>query len=454
MSGLSLGQLAAHGFVKLTGAQRSVGALGVLAVLPNGALVLPDGVANNIGTPGQQGFGVGVPANLPSGFAAMVGSTDAASANYGNYQYADGSVMCYVPAFFYKWGTGANGLTVNAVDIKPFGAFASVATAEAAGYALHRAFYNAGSIRPGVFVDKYQCSNNGGVASSIKNGNPLSSAADHNPFNSLTGAPANNYGGALAAAKTRGAQFFCNSRFIFAALALLAYAHGRAATGTTNCAWYDASGVSNFPKGNNNNALGDANDGTIAYVSDGYSNCGKTGSANFFARTTHNGQASGVADLNGNMWEVNTGLTSDGTNFYLLKTSANAAALTGSNTLSTDAWGATGITANYDSLGATYESLQARSTVVTYGSATQVFSAATTGTAWTAAGAGVPLAGGTTGSNAFGNDGLWDYRPNELCVISGGHWAHGSYAGAWALFLDYVRSDSGSYVGLRAASYL
>ena len=189
-------------------------------------------------------------------------------------------------------------------------------------------------------------------------------------------------------------------------------------------------------------------------MSDGYSNCGKTGSANFFARTTNNGQASGVADLNGNMWEVNTGLTSDGTNFYLLKTSADAAALTGSNTLGTDAWGATGITANYDSLGATYESLQARGALVTYGSATQVFSAATTGTAWNAAGAGVPLAGGTTGSNAFGNDGLWDYRPNELCVRSGGDWGYGSDAGAWALSLYDVRSNSYSYLGLRAASYL
>jgi hypothetical protein len=425
---------------------------------PNGIRIGSNGGAgliNNIGVPGQQGFGLGIAPDLPAGFAKLYGTDDPASDVYGNYVYTDGSVMCYVPAFFYKWGTGANGLAINGIDIKPFAAYASVADAAAAGYALHRAFYNAGTIRPGVFVDKYQCSNNGGVASSIKNGNPLSSAADHNPFNALTGAPANNYGGALAAAKTRGSQFFCNTRFIFAALALLARAHAAAATSTTHCAWYDATGVANFPKGNNNNALGDGSDAAIAYVSDGYSNCGKTGSANFFARTTHNGQASGVADLNGNMWEINTGLTSDGTNFYLLKTSANAAALTGSNTLSTDAWGATGITANYDSLGATYESLQARSAVVTYGSATQVFSAATTGTAWNAAGAGGAPFWGTTGSNAFGNDGFWDYRPNELCVFSGGAWAYGSHAGSWALVLrqTFAAARSGD-VGLRAASYL
>ena len=454
MSGLSLGQLAAHGFARLTGAQRAAGALGVLAVLPNGGLVLPDGVINNIGVPGQQGFGVGIPGALPVGFAAMTGSADVTSQNYGNYQFSDGSVMCYVPAFFYKWGTGSNGLAVNAADIKPFSHFAEVATAEAAGYALHRAFYNAGTVRPGVFVDKYQCSNNGGVASSIKNGNPLSSAADHSPFSALTGAPANNYGGALAAAKTRGAQFFCNTRFIFAAMALLAYAHARASTSSTNCAWYDATGVSNFPKGNNNNALGDVNDGTIAYVSDGYANCGKTGSANNLAKTTHNGQACGVADLNGNIWEVNTGLTSNGSEYYALKTSAGITTLTGGNTLATDAWGGAGIAANYDSLGATWGAAQALSRYVPIGSGSQVLSHSTSGSGWVAACAGLPLADGVGGANAFGNDGLWDYRPNELCVLSGGYWGDGSDAGAWALLLGNVRSDSGSGVGLRAASYL
>lgn len=412
------------------------------------------GLVNNIGIPGQQGFGAGIAPELPTGFAKLYGTDDPASDVYGNYQYSDGSVMVYVPAFFYKVGTASNGLGLNAVDVKPFDAYASVAAANAAGYALHRAFYNAGTIRPGVFVDKYQCSNNGGVASSIKLCSPLSSAADHNPFSGLTGAPSNIYGGALAAAKTRGTRFFCNTRFIFAAMALLSLAHGQAATGTAHCAWYDATGVANFPKGNNNNALGDVNDAAIAYVSDGYSNCGKTGSANFFAKTTHNGQACGVADLNGNMWEINTGLTSDGASYHLLKASVDVSTLTGGNTLSTDAWGAAGIAANYDSLGATYESMQARNAAVAFGSASQVLSSATSGTPWGVAGAGVPLTAGTGGSNLFGNDGLWDYRPNELCVISGGHWGYGSSAGAWALFLNNVRGSSDSYVGLRAASYL
>lgn len=417
------------------------------------------GTVNHIGVPGQQGFGLGIAPELPSGFAGLVGTKDPASDNYGNYVYSDGSVMVYVPAFFYKIGTGTNGLTLNAIGIKHFDAYASVADANAAGYALHRAFYNGGSIRPGVFVDKYLCSNNNGVASSIKHGIPLSSAQRGSlssaVFSALNGAPANNYGGALAAAKTRGSRFFCNTRFIFAALALLSAAHGQASTSTAFNAWYSA-GSTNFPKGCNNNALGDANDAAIAYTSDGNGayNCGLTGSANFFARTTHNGQACGVADLNGLLWEVNTGLTSNGTNYYLLKTAADAGAITGGNTLATDGWGAAGIAALYDSLGTTYESMTASNSIKYFGSASQVLSEATSGNAWAVSGAGVPLLAGTGGSNLFGNDGMWDYKPNELCVISGGYWAGGSDAGVWALNLSYVRGDSYPSVGVRAASFL
>lgn len=422
---------------------------------PNGIRIGASGGAgtiNSIGTPGQQGFGVGIAPELPEGFSALSGTTDPASGNYGNYQYSDGSVMVYMPAFFYKYGTGSNGLATNVVDVKPFGAYETVAAANAAGYALHRAFYNGGGIRPGVFVDKYQCSNNAGIASSLRNGNPLSSASDHNPFSALTGAPANIYAGAINAAKTRGTRFFCSTRFIHAALALLANAHASASTNTTYCAWYMAG--ANFPKGNNNNALGDSNDASIAYASDNYSNCGKTGSANFPAKVSHNGQLSGVMDLNGNMWEVNLGLTSNGTNYYLLKSSVDVASITSGVTLATDAWGATGLAAMYDSLGATYESLQATSSVKYFGAAAPVLSAATSGTAWAAAGSGIPLATGTGGSNQFGSDGLWDYRLNELCVLSGGSWDDGSNAGVWALHLGYVRGNSNYGVGFRAASYL
>lgn len=416
-------------------------------------------VSSTIGIAGAQGFGVGICRNLPPGFSKMTGTDDTASVNYGNYQYTDGSVMCWIPAFYYKIGTGSNGLALNAVDIKDYSYYADVATANVAGYALHRAFYNADVVQTGVFVDKYQCSNNSGIASSIKLGNPLSSALAHNPFSGLTGLTTadNIYAGAIKAAKTRGVKFFCNSRFIFSALALLSLAHAQAATSTTACAWYDAAGIINFPKGNNNNALKDANDATVTYITDGYPNCGQTGSASNLAKTAHNGQSCGVVDLNGNLWEINTGIISNGTNYYLLKTSVDINALTGGNALSTDAWGAASITANYDLLGATYGGLTASSTTKYFNSTGQVFSEVVSGAgAWAATGAGLPLATGvsTGGTNIMGNDVLYDYRPNDMCALAGGRWDAGAASGVWTLHLYYHRAHSGNDIGFRSALYL
>lgn len=424
------------------------------------------GIVNNIGVPGQQGFGVGIAPELPSGMAKLYGTEDPASQNYGNYVYTDGSVMVYVPAFYYKVGTGANGVAINVIDVKPFATYASVADANAAGYALHRAFYNNGTIRPGVFVDKYLCSNNGGVASSLKNGIVLSSAQRgsiaNTAFATLTGAPANAFYGAIAAAKTRGSNFFCSSIFIFKMLALLSTAHGSASTSTTFNAWY-SSGSTNFPKGCNNNALGDAQDATIAYVNDGNgtNTCGKTGSANFMAKTAHNGQMNGVVDLNGIVWEITPGLTQSASDpatgrFYVLKTSANMAAVTGGNSLATDLWGATGLAALYDDLGVmnsfTGYAVNFSDRAITMGSASQVLSNATSGTAWQMTAAGIPLVSG--GSNQFGNDILYDYSTADMCPLCGGDWVDSSNAGVWSLILSLSRASSADNFGFRSALYL
>ena len=268
----------------------------------------PISAVDSIGVPGEAFFGVGRVSRPPSGYTELLGND-----NYGNYQYTDSSIQVCVPQFWERYGHIDNptfaAYGVNSVDIKPKGYFASESIANAAGYALNRAFIDGNQHKLVIFVDKYMCSNNSGIASSIKNGNPLSTAVDHNPISGLTGAPSNTYSGAWQAAKTRGANFFVASRFIYAALALLSLAHGQAATSATNCAWYDAAGVTNFPKGCNNNALRDTNDTSVLYTSDGYSNCGKTGSGVPFAKTTHNGQACGIADLNGLMWEISQGVT-------------------------------------------------------------------------------------------------------------------------------------------------
>ena len=271
---------------------------------------------NDIGTPGQMGFGVGICPDeiLPAGYSLMLGTTTPGHDNYGNYQFSDGSVEVWVPQCWFKIGMGlqANGLEFDRVLVKPASYFRNEADANAAGYMSHRADWDAGKLQPGVMVDKYPCSANGSVASSIKNAMPMVSgpAAGQVGF-SAVGAT-NAYHGAIAAAKTRSANHFPASRFIVAKLALLSLAHGQAATSATHCAWYDATGAINFPKGCNNNALKDTNDTSVTYTTAGassYPAMPLAGSGVPFAKTTHNGQNCGVADLNGTVWEINLGVT-------------------------------------------------------------------------------------------------------------------------------------------------
>lgn len=412
----------------------------------------------DIGIAGSIAFGIGITTNLPAGMSEMEGTRIKGHENYGNYQYTDGSVMCYVPMFYYRWGHTSHPsystYGLNSCDVKPKSAFFDVAAANAAGFAVHRAFYDDGKLKDGFFVDKYQASNNGGVASSIKNGIPLSSAAANAPYSGLTGSPANTNAGSIDAAKTRGAEFFPTTIFIQRALSVLSMAHAQSATSTAACAWYDAAGVTNYPKGCNNNALRDANDTTVVYQTSGYSNAGLTGSARPFAKTTHNGQACGVADLNGNMYEVALGLTQTDGNFYVLKTTAKASALTSGVTLATDAWGPAAMTASYDSLGASYGELTGENRSFAIGSTTkQVFSSATSGLAWSASCAGIPQLGGSDGTNIFGNDRFYDNRIEHLCPIVGGYWYVSTTAGVWVVACSLSRTYGSYSIGFRSALY-
>jgi hypothetical protein len=264
---------------------------------------------------------------LPPLMVPMEGCNDPLSPNYGSYTYDNVADMCFIPKFYYKanntlgYSFGTHG--VNTLTIRGSETFASTAAANIAGFALHRAFIDGGIEHPGFFVDKYKCSKvakgTGFVAGSVKNGLPISTSANHNPISEITSVSLGNmHASCVDAAKGRdGVNGVKNTSSIFApisvyqrsALALFSLGYGEAADSNEYCAWYNSNGVTNFPKGCNNNALSDTNDTTVTYTSDGYSNCGKTGSGTPFAKTTHNGQACGVTDLNGLLWEVSLGMT-------------------------------------------------------------------------------------------------------------------------------------------------
>ena len=88
---------------------------------------------NDIGAPGAVGFGVGVcPEKYPD-LSTMSGTLIKGHDNYGNYQYKDGSVMVWVPAFFYRYGDGSNpsypSYGVNSVDVVPRHAYPTILAA-------------------------------------------------------------------------------------------------------------------------------------------------------------------------------------------------------------------------------------------------------------------------------------------------------------------------------------
>lgn len=134
------------------------------------------------------------PGTLPSGFSALTGSDDKTSVNFGNYQYSDGSIMVFVPKFFYRIGNAASPryatYGANVTIIVGIETYANEAGANAAGYAMHRAFYDGGAEKSGFFIDKYLASKTGTTScKSIANADPISltTSAGYNPSNTQTG---------------------------------------------------------------------------------------------------------------------------------------------------------------------------------------------------------------------------------------------------------------------------
>ena len=88
MSGLGLGQLAAHGFAKLTGAQRAAGATSPVAATASGSVVLPDGT--EMTTTGTVTDVTGTaPITSTGGTAPAIGITAATTSAAGSMSAAD-----------------------------------------------------------------------------------------------------------------------------------------------------------------------------------------------------------------------------------------------------------------------------------------------------------------------------------------------------------------------------
>lgn len=393
-----------------------------------------------IGNAGELGFGVATCPNhlLPLGWVGMVGHDVPASENYGNYLDTNGSVLVYIPKHYYKF-------VGNEIYISH--------TLES-GFVLDRSFINAGAEVNGVFIYKYGAVNTGGVFASKKGLDPLSTASDHNPINALSNTPSNNYGGLYQAVKSAGSDYYLTSIFNYSMLARLALAHGKAATSTAVCAYIDV--APKMPKGNLVNALRDANDSSVTFTGSGYSNCALTGSGTPFAKTTHNGQDCGVADLNGNMYEVASGfIRYDAEGFLVLKESADITSIANDST--TQAGGGAYDKDLYDVVDIS-DLVSANDGWTYIGNADESVFAMNTDRStdeYRRTAIGIPTATGVSasGTTEFGNDGIYRYLRDQMACRCSGSWSHSSYAGVGLLSLNDTRNDSYDHVGGRA-SYL
>ena len=394
----------------------------------------------SLGQPGEMGFGVATARAdwlAPLGLTALDGHDRKTSPNYGNYMHmASGAILVCIPKHYYK-------ITNNLFEFSD-----TLKT----GFVIDRCFLNGdglgGTIElPAIFVAKYGLTKNGTKASAERYKDPLSCAAAHNPISALDGAPTNTQGGFYKAVKTLDIKAILTPIFHYTMLARLAKAHGQASS-IYACAYVDVKPLQ--PKGNNNNALGDTNDANVVYTASGYSNCGLTGSGVPFAKTTHNGQACGVADLNGNMWEVASGFIRTNANgFLVFKDTVDIRILTDDGTGATGAYNI----AHYDPIDLS-SVIGAQNAWTYFGNANnQVFGFSTdkNTAAYKQTAIGIPLAAGIGGTVEFGNDGLYRTLLDQLAVVVGGSWDYASYAGVFCMILANDRSYSFGHVGGRAS---
>ena len=278
-----------------------------------------------IGIPGEQGFGVGCyggdPASLDAmGLRPLDGCGDPTSENYGNYIHTNGSVMVYIPAFVYRIGRstapshsrdGANALEIkDALEMGLPTESMESGWSPGDGWTLHRAFIDGKTVQYGFFIDKYLCSKSASdrnIPVSVKNGRAISLSDSYEDSRSMTGC-SGVLTDAVTLGRSRGNNYSLVTAFQWSALAMLSLAHGQAAESTQNCAWYDPYRRTNFPKGCNLN-LKDENDQSVSFTENStYTLTSTTGSGIPFAKTTHNGQPSGVTDVNGCMLQVVAGI--------------------------------------------------------------------------------------------------------------------------------------------------
>jgi hypothetical protein len=470
-----------------------------------------------IGLAGLQGFGVGCcpPELLPADMAPLPGTEDRFSSNYGNYIHLpSASIQCFIPAHFIDIQAPGN---TNAPD---FGTKVVISAGKTGNMVLARPFTDGGAGVVGIFIDKYQGSNclpdgsgapnhtngpggtplTGGIFASRPLQWPVSAIAQsgtaHSPFslcnstalNSAATTPANNLGGAWALCRTRGADFHPCPIWLYTQIGYLSLAHAQALldgsgnpiTGSTSrAAWMDVSPYA--PKGNNNTGA-DVNKSSLQFSRTdltGHASgwAGTTGRAFTGAarisgvpaveHTTHNGQLSGIVDVNGNQVTITPGLTSvitgmSAAGYRLLPASVAWGSISSNNDIRNAvdviSLAAQSVAAADDGIWHTnvnaWTYLQAHSGGTFHPTSTWGANA----TRKAMAECGIPRELGTnnttSGLNIFGGDGFYRSLTADCVPDSGGSWRDPASSGVFSRYFGGPPSFADNVCGARAVRLL
>ena len=384
------------------------------------------------------GFGAGV-AYMPTiaaslGLTAMDGASERTHENFGNFVDSRNNVFVCIPMMYYKADTNTR------IDELMGVPKVEVSYIAKDGYAPFYAFKKSdGEYVPCVFVSKYIMSKGSdNKPAFVKNADPVSSSSSHNGIQQFSGVEANNIG-FFTAIRMLGSNYclhYAALRFVYY---MVAEAHKqkailrfgtRAKVPSSICAYLDIAPY--YPKGNNTN-WGDVDDTSLKYTRAGsgtyqYSSygVGKTGSANNLAKTTFNGQKCGIADMGGNMWEVDGGYIADSTQTYILKGIDTLKSLNKDNYNNTAFF-----------VGLNLENRRTSSAYMCGNSTNPLFTFNSSGNAYNCDNFLIPLASGMSsrGTDAYGKDYNYPLGNGHAPVFAGGC----SYSGSCGLLYAHAR---------------
>lgn len=340
----------------------------------------------------------------------------------------------------------------NALVVAPADRFTDEADANAHGFYLMRGFIDGGKEYNGFFIANtltcFESVYNGNLClgkknlnANVLNGANLILRGNSNIIS--VGSPqiywpsfseATNFKGNFVST-LKDSKYQCCSIYAWAVISILSLIQGQYVTDTNECAWYDSTLVTNFPKGINSSGAKDVNDSTVTITPVVNNNQGSvfvTEAA--YNKTTHNGSITGITNVNGWLWQLLIGSWGDGSK--MLKRSASIYDITYDNVDNNSApyYETKNVSRISGQWGGTKSSLPDLA-----GDDKDFF--------------GIYAFGGNTSrnSNEFGMD-YHDRHSSWAAVVVGGYWNDGDSAGVFYRNCGHWTSSSSHY-GFRAMAY-